>query len=329
MNKYYKMYRHYTIKKKSGGVRHIYDPYQELREMHADMTDEILLLPTHSAATAFELGCDPVTNAMQHIRRFVAVCDFKDFFGSISKAVVKENAPKLLEIKNFDSVFLNGGLPQGSTISPYITNRVMYNFDTIIHNYCLKNKIVYTRYADDITFSWNVKNAVIFKRLMLKVNATLKKLFPNELYIKKEKTHFYDLVKGNCAKVTGVNIYCIKGKYFTSAGRSFMRATEGLINKLFEITPNIKYGKTNYVVAHNSADGFDLQKHHKIKIKSNADQIIKLCQVILGRKAWVDFVGNKKEIIRFNEIRKQKHIKSWILWLNKWIQTAENCKKMK
>ena len=47
----------------------------------------------------------------------------------------------------------NNYLPQGAVTSPYIANLVCYHMDARINGYCSRKDIVYTRYADDLTFS--------------------------------------------------------------------------------------------------------------------------------------------------------------------------------
>ena len=49
----------------------------------------------------------------------------------------------------------DGHLPQGAVTSPYIANLVCFHMDLRINGYCSKKDIVYTRYADDLTFSSN------------------------------------------------------------------------------------------------------------------------------------------------------------------------------
>ena len=44
-------------------------------------------------------------------------------------------------------------LPQGAPTSPMLSNMVFKPIDDAIYAYCLARKILYTRYADDITFS--------------------------------------------------------------------------------------------------------------------------------------------------------------------------------
>lgn len=46
-------------------------------------------------------------------------------------------------------------LPQGAVTSPYIANLVTYHLDVRLNGLCSRKDIVYTRYADDLSFSSN------------------------------------------------------------------------------------------------------------------------------------------------------------------------------
>src|SRR5690606_27674917 len=58
---------------------------------------------------------------------------------------------------------ISGGklvLSIGAPSSPLISNFIMFKFDDELNAECKKRGVKYTRYADDLTFSTNVKNAL-------------------------------------------------------------------------------------------------------------------------------------------------------------------------
>src|SRR5690625_2960841 len=65
---------------------------------------------------------------------------------------------------------LQGFLPQGAPTSPMLSNLVFYRIDEEIVKFCIENKIRYTRYADDMTFSGEFNE----KRIIGYVNTTVK-----------------------------------------------------------------------------------------------------------------------------------------------------------
>ncbi|PAE09674.1 reverse transcriptase, partial [Niallia circulans] len=58
---------------------------------------------------------------------------------------------------------LNDSLPQGASTSPALSNLIFIDIDKKISKYCMKNKIRYTRYADDLTFSGDFETGKLIK----------------------------------------------------------------------------------------------------------------------------------------------------------------------
>ena len=108
--------------------------------------------------------------------------DFSNFFGSITQEfmehqlrmifpfseIYKDPHGKDVLSKAIDLCFLNNGLPQGTPISPMLTNLIMIPIDHRLTNTLRSfrgNHYIYTRYADDITFSGN-KSLVRYKKII-------------------------------------------------------------------------------------------------------------------------------------------------------------------
>ncbi|MBK8110500.1 MAG: RNA-directed DNA polymerase [Saprospiraceae bacterium] len=70
---------------------------------------------------------------------------FKDI---LNKKIELEVLKSLSEITTY-----KGRLPMGSPTSPVISNFAMLNTDFELLNWCMAEKIEYTRYADDLSFS--------------------------------------------------------------------------------------------------------------------------------------------------------------------------------
>ena len=174
-------YTRFTIPKRGGGERVICAPKKELRWVQRRILDEILAkIPIHSAAHGFVVGRSIVTNAEQHRgAKLLLKFDLTDFFPTIHYHRVvglfaslgyyvgdgrfgndddaKCIAPTLArlccfapEAKAWDGIIL----PQGAPTSPAISNLVCRRLDARLEGLAQRNQGAYTRYADDLTFSF-------------------------------------------------------------------------------------------------------------------------------------------------------------------------------
>lgn len=166
-------YQIFTIPKRSGGQRTICAPrarlYLDQVNLRTLFQNDFAAL-YHTSAFAYCKGrsikhCIARHQANQS--RWFLKLDFEDFFGNTKKEFVMRQLEKIAPFsevmldpvgretlaKAIDICFLNGGLPQGTPISPMLTNLVMIPFDYAISNLLHKHGFVYTRYADDIQIS--------------------------------------------------------------------------------------------------------------------------------------------------------------------------------
>jgi len=154
-------YREFTIPKRAGGSRRIAAPAPDLKQLQRRILQRLLSrLKAHRSATGFERGQSIVTNALVHARKPVVVrMDIKDFFGSTSTKRVEayfravgwsgEAARLLTRLSTHE-----GSLPQGAPTSPRLSNLVNVRLDARLSALARKLGAAYTRYADDITFSF-------------------------------------------------------------------------------------------------------------------------------------------------------------------------------
>ncbi|MBV6541625.1 RNA-directed DNA polymerase, partial [Ursidibacter maritimus] len=160
-----------TISKNNGKFRKVFVPtpsYAEQLNKNLKYLNEILLERDKCKVNhAFLTGRNSVTNAMQHIGyRYCLQLDIEDFFDSITSESVKG----LINDEVINLVFIDGFLKQGLPTSPMISNIAFIPVDQAILNFVknLDENIVYTRYADDLTFSFNDIRCkgVIHKRII-------------------------------------------------------------------------------------------------------------------------------------------------------------------
>ena len=202
------LYSEFYIPKKSGGLRKIDAPNEELkaalRELKAIFEDDFNML-YHTSAYAYVKNrstIDAVKRHQANVSKWFLKTDFSNFFGSTTleftmkmfsmifpfSEVVKSEEGKAELEKALSLAFLDGGLPQGTPLSPAITNTIMIPIDHRLANYFAEKQMVYTRYADDILVSSKVdfkyREAVEF------INKVVRDEFGAPFLIKPEKTRY-------------------------------------------------------------------------------------------------------------------------------------------
>jgi retron-type reverse transcriptase len=162
----------FDIPKASGGVRTLAAPRPALKAIQRTILREMLrVLPTHEAAHGFVPGRSIMTNAAPHVGAALVVkLDLRDFFPSVHyRRVVglfeqlgyREDVAALLAGLTTHCRLLPDGrpawpgvLPQGAPTSPVIANLVCRRLDARLTGLSTSVGAVYTRYADDLTFSF-------------------------------------------------------------------------------------------------------------------------------------------------------------------------------
>ncbi|MED3860854.1 reverse transcriptase family protein [Priestia megaterium] len=153
-------YRYFNIPKKNGGIRGIAEPLPNLKDIQRWILEEILYnCDTSEYAKAYRKNISLKENAKFHRgQKKVLTIDIEDFFGSIKHSSVYDLYVSLGYSPDVATMLTNictlkGSLPQGAVTSPSLSNLLMKNIDKRIAAFSKKNKIRYTRYADDLTFS--------------------------------------------------------------------------------------------------------------------------------------------------------------------------------
>lgn len=207
-------YWHHQIPKKSGGMRDIYEPKQELNQFQIllrTLLEKDFNASYHTSAFAYCKGRSTLFCIRRHQAnqsRWFLKIDFSDFFGSTTpdfvwrqlsqiapfSEVIKEQQGAAAMRKALQICYLNNGLPQGTCISPMLTNIVMIPIDHEISNTLHEKGFVYTRYADDIQISH--KNHFKYEEIIDTIIKILEK--HNAPYnIKHEKTRYGSIAGRN------------------------------------------------------------------------------------------------------------------------------------
>lgn len=169
------LYRSFTIPKKNGKRRQIDAPHDELKRALYDLKDifeRYFFMSYHTSAFAYVKGrstVDAIRRHQENESKWFLKIDMKDFFPNTTQEFVTKmlcmtfpmcefvcrNGNRDLLDKALSLCFLRGGLPQGTPISPMLTNAMMIPVDHALSKMCHANSphLCYTRYADDLLIS--------------------------------------------------------------------------------------------------------------------------------------------------------------------------------
>lgn len=233
-------YKVYTIPKKTTGRRTIAQPARETKYLQEWLIKNIFcFLPLHERATAYKLGASIKNNAAIHAKNsYLAKFDFKDFFTSIKEGFVRNHLERHLahklsaedidDIVRICCIQFSGKdhkcLSIGAPSSPVLSNTIMYEFDQKVFDWCTKNEIEYSRYADDLTFSTNTPS--LLHSIEDVIRKIVRKLEYPTLRFNRKKTTYVS--KKYQRRVTGL---VLSNEGSVSLGRARKRAISALVHK--------------------------------------------------------------------------------------------------
>lgn len=201
------LYHKFYIPKRHGGKREINEPNPELMEALNSLRyilENVCGGLYHTSAFAYIKGRSTKDMDMKHAlngSNWFLKTDFSGFFPSTTLDFVmymfgmiypfyalKGNSDHWNAFRKAMSLaFLNGGLPQGSPVSPTITNIMMIPIDHQLFNEFAHRHMVYTRYADDIAIS--CVQSFNYKEIVSIIENTLT-TFHAPFTLKDEKTRY-------------------------------------------------------------------------------------------------------------------------------------------
>ncbi len=155
-----RMYHKFSIANGFGKVRLISAPDRRLKILQRKLVpllDQLYRIrnPVHGFVPKRSVK----TNAEAHgDRRFIVNLDLQDFFPTITENRVRGLLTSLgVDTRVAEIVAslccCDGHLPQGAPTSPVLSNMICYRLDTELLRIARNARAIYTRYADDITFS--------------------------------------------------------------------------------------------------------------------------------------------------------------------------------
>ena len=168
-------YKVFAIAKRRGGRRIIAQPAVKLKRLQRAFVS-LFSLPVHEAVMSYREGIGIRDNAEKHRgHRYLLKTDFHQFFPSLKPTAFWQQtavfaselwAQELLGNRTTVEALLfwrparkvSGKLVLsiGAPSSPAVSNFCLYTLDQALFEWCRRNDVTYTRYADDLTFSTDV-----------------------------------------------------------------------------------------------------------------------------------------------------------------------------
>lgn len=155
-----RMYKDFAVPSKSGKPRIISSPDRRLKmlqRMIAPLLNQIY--SPRNPVHGFVPDRSVRTNAASHLKsKFVVNLDVERFFPSISENRVAGLLKAVGVDESVSTVVARlctnqGVLPQGAPTSPVLSNMVCFKLDKELQAIAKAAHCIYTRYADDVTFS--------------------------------------------------------------------------------------------------------------------------------------------------------------------------------
>lgn len=289
-----KMYQVFEIQKRGRKTRIIHAPDDRLKYLQQKI---VLLLnqlyrvrnPVHGFVPLKSVK----TNATAHLRKkFILNIDLENFFPSITEkriiGVLRSIGIDIQVARIIARICCyNGYLPQGAPTSPILSNIICFRLDKALMNFAKERRCIYTRYADDITFSSHQPMAQLFEGVIPPAGHMLPELLSlhllnifssNGFVINPDKVHYAD--RNSRRMVTGLKI-----NEFINLYRRYIRNIRALLH-------SIKFLGIEAA-----------EKKYKEDYGGKAD----LGRYLRGKITWLGFIRGKSDPVfraiatRFNE----------------------------
>lgn len=303
-------YTEFKIPKKGGGERTIKAPTEKLKLLQRQLAtllnkciEEIYSggRKYSELSHGFRAGHSIVSNAKKHVRkRYVFNIDLKDFFqtinfGRLRGYLIKDSNfslnPKIATIISQIACHDNS-LPQGSPCSPVISNLIGHIIDVRLVNLAKNNGCTYSRYADDITFSTNLK------------------VFPSAIAIKCENSNLWQAGEP-LKKIIGKLNFVINEKKCSMQYKTSRQTATGLVvNKKVNI--NKYYYKKTRAMCHSlyvndnffTGDPVVFREDGTVELFSTqmmASISPSDINVLIGRLSFIEYIKRGNACISTNE----------------------------
>ncbi len=198
-----KQYKIIKLSKSGGKFRTVYAPSKDYKEKLTsfllDLQQKIHDADTDKIVHGFLRGRGPVTNALKHVgHTYTLSLDLEDFFDSVKAEMVEG----YLSEEQRALCFIDGIARQGLPTSPLIANLAFLKVDRKIKEALAEigAYVVYTRYADDLIFSFNAKE------LAASIEASVEKIVRESGFVLNSGKTSLQSSKGGRRMITGIAV---------------------------------------------------------------------------------------------------------------------------
>jgi RNA-directed DNA polymerase len=261
-----RMYQHFSIAKGPNKVRMISAPDERLKFFQRKLAEKLTeLYRPRNPVHGFVAERSVKTNALAHLhRRFVVNIDLKDFFPTISQNRVRGMMSSLgIDARVAEIVARvccnNGHLPQGAPSSPVLSNMICFRLDKKLMDIAKEARCIYTRYADDITFSSHQPPTALFEATLPPAGRFSPDLFAprlrdvfqqNGFAINPDKAHYADRHSRRIVTGLKVNELLNVDRRYVRNIRAALHSIETLGNEDAEKEFHGKHGGRSSLAAH-------------------------------------------------------------------------------
>ena len=231
------LYVQFSISKGNGDTRTISAPGKAWREVQRKLAKVLSeIYEPKVCAYGFIKERNHIANAENHIHRQIILnIDLKDFFNQIHfgricgmlmnkpYSIGREAAITIAQI-----ACLNGRLPQGAPTSPVLSNMICAPLDNAMMRLAKDQRLLYTRYADDITLStykkWFDRSIVYVDNGRIEIGDKLRAIFEKQSFqINPQKIFLCE--RSNRQEVTGLTV-----NVFPNLRRSYLRQLRAILH---------------------------------------------------------------------------------------------------
>ncbi|QEU31511.1 MULTISPECIES: reverse transcriptase domain-containing protein [Pseudomonas] len=295
-------YVSFLILKKNKTHRCIKAPIRVMKKIqHALLPHLEKFYSPKPSSHGFVKGRNVKTNAQIHSgKRYVFNIDLKDFFESIHFGRVRNlfMAPPFSAPYNVATVMAHiccsdGKLAQGSPTSPLISNMICRKLDSQIQALAKSSKCHFTRYADDITFSFTCTEKYLPKDIVevsedgrAIPGCVLEEIIKsNGFIINSEKTRLQHRTQRQM--VTGLVV-----NEMPNVTREFIRLTSSMINALKRYGPELAEAKYLEIL---KSENQPLQPRQTLRAKGNSGDFF--IKVVKGRLNYIQMIRGRGDKI--------------------------------